>query len=136
MIYLVVMYTLFLSWAAFWIYRKIRARAGRRDWPKTEATIETSAREVVASHRGVEVTLPVFGFSYKVGGDRFGGRFALLPYTTDPPESILQTMIGRKISVLYDPKSPGAWIVPDDMMEGCKVEQKLDPRLMDYSPRD
>lgn len=120
-----------------WLLKKFRANKARREWKPVEATIESSGREVVATERGVTIELPVFAFSYVVGDDRFGGRFALLPYITDPGESILANMIGRQLSILYDPDAPSNWLIPDDMIEGCKVEQTADPRVgIDLSPKD
>ena len=81
--------------------------------------------------------MPVFAFSYEIAGERYGGRFALEPYITDPGPSILTSMIGRKVPVLYDPLAPANWLVADKMIEGCKVEQSGDPQLsMDLSPKD
>ena len=116
----------------WWIWQKLRLRKAA-DWPTTEATIESGAIEVVARNRYTTVELPVFSFSYSVGTEYFGGRFALLPYITDPGDSIIQRMIGRKLRVRYDPKHRDVWFIPDELIEGCKVEQKVGPHL--FAPR-
>ncbi|HKN17089.1 MAG TPA: DUF3592 domain-containing protein [Candidatus Sulfotelmatobacter sp.] len=113
----------------------IRATKAKR-WPTSEATIESGGVEVVARNRHGKVELPVFAFSYRVGTGYYGGRFALLPYITDPDESIIGRMIGRKVQVRYDPKDAAVWFIPDELIEGCKVEQKISQNFVNYPPRD
>lgn len=81
---------------AWWIYQALK-RSKARHWPPTDATIESGDFELVARSRYGEVRLPVFAFSYEVAGAYFGGRFALLPYMTDPDESLFSRMAGRKL---------------------------------------
>jgi hypothetical protein len=38
-------------------------------------------------------------------------------------------MIGRKLQVRYDPARPDVWFIPDALIGGCKIEQKLAPHL-------
>lgn len=118
-----------------WLWRRARAK-NARVWPTADATIESGALEVVANVRGTKVELPVFAFSYRVGEHYFGGRFALLPYITDPGPSILERMIGRKLQVRYDPQRAENWFISDELIEGCKVEQKLSPDLLNFKPAD
>jgi uncharacterized protein DUF3592 len=117
----------------FWKRTQVRKTAG---WPIVEATIETGDFEVVARTRGAAVRLPVLAFSYEISGERYSGRFALLPYITDPGASIVARMTGRKLPVRYDPEHPEKWYIPDKLMEGCKVEQKMDPHFLDLYPSD
>jgi hypothetical protein len=128
-----VVFFLVLGSFVWWIRSQVLAKKARR-WPTTEATIESSSMEVMARERGVKVTLPVFAFSYCVDDEFYGGKFALLPYTTDPGESILTRMIGRKLMIHYDPKKPSTWFIPDELVEGCQVEQKIGAHLVDHSP--
>jgi hypothetical protein len=120
-----------LSW---WIYQTIK-RSKARHWPLTEATIESGSVEVVARSRYGVVRLPVFAFSYEVAGTYFGGRFALLPYITDPDESLFSRMTGRKLQVHYNPGRFEEWYLPDKIIEGCKIEQKIGPHLNSYYPQ-
>jgi hypothetical protein len=118
-----------------WLWRRRRAQQAKQ-WPISEATIESGAVEVVASARNMKVELPVFAVSYRVGQDYYSGHFALLPYITDPGESLIGRMIGRKLQVRYDPKDAAVWFIPDDLIEGCKVEQKISRNLVNYPPPD
>ena len=133
----IVSFLVLLSFAAslgWWIYsQRVAKRA--KNWPTAEATIESSSMEVMARSRGVNVTLPVFAFSYRTGDEYYSGRFALLPYITDPGESILTRMIGRKFMVHYNPQKPSAWFIADKLIEGCQVEQKIGAHFMDFSPQ-
>jgi hypothetical protein len=84
----------------------------------------------------MEIKLPVFAFSYQVFGEYHSGRFALMPYTTEPDESFTSRMIGRKLQLRYDPAHPEQWFIPDELIEGCKVEQKLGRVLTTFCPKD
>jgi hypothetical protein len=117
------------------LWRRRRARQAKR-WPTSEATIQSGGVEIVARNRYGNVELPVFGFSYQVGTVYYGGRFALLPYIADPGESLIGRMIGRKMQVRYDPKDAAVWFIPDELIEGCKVEQKISRNLVNYPPRN
>jgi hypothetical protein len=123
--------TLLVGW---WIYQAIK-RSGARHWPLTEATIESGSIEVVTRSRYGEMKLPVFAFSYKIEGAFYSGRFALLPYITDPDESLFARMAGRKLQVHYNPQCLEEWYLPDEIIEGCKIEQKIGPHLKSYYPR-
>ena len=123
---------LFIAW---WRWQQIRVEKARQ-WPKTEATIESGELEVLASNRFESVRLPVFAFSYKVDGEYHSGRFALTPYSVSYDESIIVQMIGRKLTVCYNPADPEKWLIPDDAIEGYKVEQRMGPHLLGYYPRN
>jgi hypothetical protein len=114
-----------------------RGRAAKaKQWPTSEATIESGAVEVVARTRYGKVELPVFAFSYRVGAGYYSGHFALLPYITDPGELLIRRMVGRKVQVRYDPGDAAVWFIPDELIEGCKVEQKISRNLVNYPPID
>jgi Protein of unknown function (DUF3592) len=117
----------FLSW------RKRVAAEEALQWPQTEATVESGAIETVGSTGHNTVALPTFRFSYKVAGEYYAGRFSLRPVESDPPESLLLRMVHRKLQVHYDPGRPEVWFLHDKMIEGCKVEQKMNPEV-GYAP--
>jgi hypothetical protein len=106
-------------------------------WPSVEGTIESGKLEQVAGSGNYKVILPVFAFSYSVEGEYYSGRFALLPYITDPfvtDSSFIEHMISRKVTVNHDPLKPDVWFIADKLIEGCKVEQKFTGDWIDYSP--
>lgn len=91
----------------WWVWR-LRGVKAAKTWPRTEATIESAAPEVVESNfQGMPVKL--FAFSYKVNGEYYSGRFALMPYISDPPgENLCPRMRGRNwksATIPSDPKS-------------------------------
>jgi hypothetical protein len=101
-------------------------------WPIAEATIESGAMEQATDTRAV---LPMFAFSYQIGGQYYSGRFGLMPTNTDS-QALIDTMIGRKLPVRYDPLRPEVWFIANERIEGCKVEQKLGPHLVGLYPKD
>jgi hypothetical protein len=117
-----------------WWWKKQREIDGARQWPQTEATIESATIETYAGSRSGTVELPTFGFSYGVAGQYYSGRFSLMPYD-DPRESLLVRMAGRKLLVHYDPEHPEIWFISDAIIEGCKVQQKMGPRLVALYPK-
>jgi hypothetical protein len=121
-----------LGW---WYWQKKRVDAARK-WPPAEATIESGTLEVYSAGRGAKVTLPTFSFSYAVNGDYYSGRFALMPYLTDPAPGITERLIGAKLEITYDPSHPDVWFIPTEYIEGCKVEQKLGPHFTGFYPKD
>lgn len=123
---------LLLVW---WRWRLAKVEKAKQ-WPTTEATIQTGALEVVASTEFNTIRLPAFAFSYRVQGEYYSGRFALMPYAVEYDESLINRMIGRKLVVRYDPAQPEQWLIPDKMMDGYRVEQKMGPHLLDLYPRD
>ena len=114
----------------WWIYQGRRVDQAKQ-WPQTDAIIESSSIE----HVEKAADLPVFAFSYKVGEEYYSGRFALLPYSADPGESILTKLIGRTIRLRYDPRRPSVWFIDEDMIEGCKVKQKIGVYVKNLSPK-
>ena len=119
--------------AWLWSFKRVRGTAG---WPLTEGTIESAAPEIVTTYGRPNVRLPTFAFSYKVAGEYYSGRFSLMPYITDPDDGLTSRMIGRKLAVKYDPRRPEVWFIPEKLIEGCKVEQKMSHSLIGLQPRD
>jgi hypothetical protein len=116
-----------------WLWRRSRIGASAA-WPIVEGIVESGAMEPVANGQGVNIELPVFSFSYRVGSGYYGGRFALLPYNTDPGPTVVQRMIGRKLQIRVDPQKPETWFIADDLIEGCRVEQNLSRHLSHAKP--
>lgn len=121
--------------ATAWFWRRNQAKKAMH-WPLAEGIIESGAIEAVAHSKYGTIELPVFAFSYRVGTERFGGRFALRPYITDPGASVTERLIGRKLAVHYDPRNVQRWFIPDEFIEGCRVEQALSPDFVNYPPRN
>jgi len=119
----------------WWIWQRKQVQA-TETWPATEATVESGGLEVVAASTRARVELPTFAFSYAVAGEYDSGRFSLMPSITDPPPNITSTLVGRKLPVRYNPAHPEIWYLPDELIEGCKVEQKMGPHLIGFYPQD
>jgi hypothetical protein len=46
-------------------------------------------------------------------------------------------MIGRTLQLRYDPHHPEVWFIPDDLIDGCQVQEKIGSHLIhSYYPRD
>jgi hypothetical protein len=118
---------------ALWWWRKKREVDEARRWPQKEATVETAALEPATEGRYGR--FPTFGFSYEVAGESYSGRFSLVRPRTVPRESLLRQLVGHKLHVHYDPQRPEVWFIPDELIEGCKVEQKMGPHLIALYPR-
>ena len=116
----------------WWQFRRLRTA---RTWPTTEATIQSGEMEVVMADRGMRAKLPVFAFSYKVGGEYYSGRFSIA-YCADN-DALIKEMNNRKFQVHYNPVKPSVFFVPDDLVSSyLKVEQKLGPHFTHLYPRD
>jgi hypothetical protein len=125
-------FPILVIWFCWKLYQKHKAKT----WPATEATIQSGDLEVVNTARGMPIQLPAFAFTYLVNGERYSGRFALKPYISEPPAGFIDRMIGRKLQVLYNPAKPEQWYLPEDLLEGCKIEQKMGPHLVSLYPKD
>ncbi|MFZ0922159.1 MAG: DUF3592 domain-containing protein [Candidatus Acidiferrales bacterium] len=114
------------AWIVSW-RRESKLLQKTRDWPTTEATVESGALEST-QESGKEI-LPTFAINYQVAGEYYGGRFCLIPEKRFPGAEFIQTlmkgMIGRKLLVRYDPKRPQVWFLPDESIDGCKVGQRV-----------
>jgi Protein of unknown function (DUF3592) len=127
---------------AAWVVsvRRLRKLAEKaREWPAAEASIQSGGLE--GTKTSGRVVLPTFGFSYQVSGKYYGGYFSLRhmdsPLDEADKEALIGRMIGRRIMLRYDPRKPDVWFIPEESIEGCKVEQKLGSHaIFDYSPKD
>lgn len=119
-----------------WEWRKQRRTVGAASsWPLTEATIESGAIEIVNGTGKQPIRLPVFAFSYHVADDYYAGRFSL-SYLNIDADDLIQRLTGRKIQIRCDPHSPDIWFIPDEQIEGCKVEQKMGPHMIKLYPSE
>jgi hypothetical protein len=121
------------------IYRQARVAKKTGGWLPVEGTIESGTLEATAETN--KVVLPTFAFSYQVAGEYYAGRFALMPEKLFPSKDLIQStidrMIGRKLLLRYDPSHPELWFIPDELIDGCRVEQKIGSQAVHrYYPRD
>jgi hypothetical protein len=115
----------------WWWRKQERIVETAREWPVTEAIVQSGSLESATEGR---VVLPAFAFAYHVGEEYYSGRFSLASYSRDP-ETIIQQMVGRKLQIHYDPSRPEIWFIADERIEGCKVEQKIGPHVIAHYPR-
>lgn len=115
-----------------WQFRRVQ---NARGWPSTEGTVEFGNVEVASTTLRGLVKVPVFAFSYKVNEVYYSGRFTLVP-NTEPGESLIKRMIDRKLTIQYDPRQPSLYLIPDTLIEGCEVKQKMDPHLIRIYPAE
>ena len=102
-----------------WIVRNAIHESQARNWLSTEATIQSAGIETIGTGRYSE-ELPCFAFSYVVGGEYYSGRFALSA-KDDHADALIKEMVDRKLIVLYNPKRPSSYFIPNDEMEGYEV---------------
>jgi hypothetical protein len=124
-----------IAWVISWYrQRKLAQQAGQ--WVPVEGTIESGALE--GSHESGRVVLPTFAFSYQVSKESYSGTFSLRASISKAlAESMIDRMIGRKLFLRCDPNHPEMWFIPDEFIDGYKVEQKIgSPPIHDYSPND
>jgi hypothetical protein len=105
-----------------------------RLWPTVEATIRSGSLEIVRHLRFHDIQLPVFEFSYSVDQKAYVERFALSPHT-EPADSLIARLVGRKIPVQYDPQNPARYFIPGNTLEGCRIEQRIGS-LVRFYPRN
>jgi hypothetical protein len=114
-----------------------------REWLPTEATVNSGALESMQETN--KAVLPTFAFSYQVSGEYYSGKFALMPKKAFFPsqarktmiESMIEGMIGRKLLLRYNPRQPDAWFIPEERIDGYKVEQRIGSHMIhSYYPRD
>lgn len=119
--------------AMIWLWRKQRQDVeATLDWPLTEATIESGRVEGTAESRAI---LPTFAFSYQVAGQYYSGRFGLVP-SGIAAEALIDGITGRKVQIRYNSSRPEIWYMPNEHIEGCRVEQKLGPHVIGLYPKD
>ncbi|HEX3680902.1 MAG TPA: hypothetical protein VHU83_00065, partial [Bryobacteraceae bacterium] len=118
------------------LYRQRQLLKEAEQWLPVEARIESGPLE--GTHESGKILLPTFAFSYQVSGEYYSGRFSLMPKafpTTEILESIIDRMSGRKLLVRYQPAHPEVWFIPDEFIDGLKVEQKIGSHVIhDYYP--
>lgn len=118
------------------LYRQRQLLEQAEQWLPVESRIESGALE--GTHESGKILLPTFAFSYQVSGEYYSGRFSLMPKafpTTEILESIIDQMSGRKLLVRYQPAHPEVWFIPDEFIDGLKVEQKIGSHVIhDYYP--
>jgi hypothetical protein len=118
------------------LYRQRQLLEQAEQWLPVEARIESGALE--GTHESGKILLPTFAFSCQVSGEYYSGRFSLMPKafpTTEILESIIDRMSGRKLLVRYQPAHPEVWFIPDEFIDGLKVEQKIGSHVIhDYYP--
>jgi Protein of unknown function (DUF3592) len=114
--------------------RKLVQRAGQ--WLPVEGKIESGALE--GTHESGKVVVPTFAFSYQVSEQYYSGHFSLRANLSKVlAESMIDQMIGRKLLLRYDPDHPEVWFIPDELINGYEVEQKISSHAIhDYSPND
>ncbi|HET7442796.1 MAG TPA: hypothetical protein VFJ47_15955 [Terriglobales bacterium] len=118
------------------LYRQRKLAREACEWTPVEAIIESGALE--AMRESGKIVFPTFAFSYRVSDQYYSGRFSLRAnISTARANMLIAQMLGRKILVRYDPGRPQRWFIPDELIEGYKVEQKLGSHVIhDYSPAD
>lgn len=116
----------------WWLLQFRRVEDAKR-WPSTEATIQSGDEEVASTPGRGLLMIPSFAFSYKVNEQYYSGNFTLVP-NTEPSESLIKRMIDRKLRIQYDPRQPSSYFIPNAIIEGCEVKQKMDPHLIRIYP--
>lgn len=106
-----------------------------RTWPKTSATIDSAKMEIMELDAKTDIVLPCFAFSYVASGENHSGRFSLFTDGQEEGESMARKMIRRTIEIQYNPRRPSIWYIPEKMIDGYEVEQKMFPRRTLY-PKD
>ncbi|HUD13478.1 MAG TPA: hypothetical protein VMQ56_07465 [Terracidiphilus sp.] len=106
-----------------------------RTWPKTSATIDSAKMEIMELDAKTDIVLPCFAFSYVASGENHSGRFSLFTDEQEEGESMARKMIRRTIEIQYNPRRPSIWYIPEKMIDGYEVEQKMFPRRTLY-PKD
>jgi hypothetical protein len=95
-----------------------------KSWPAVEGTVNSGGLEIVRHVQFHDIQMPVFELSYVVDQTPYTDRFGL-SMPKEPPDSLISKMIGRRITVQYDPKNPASCFIPGVTIEGCRIEQKI-----------
>jgi hypothetical protein len=91
--------------------------------------------EIMELDAKTDIVLPCFAFSYVASGENHSGRFSLFTDGQEEGESMARKMIRRTIEIQYNPRRPSIWYIPEKMIDGYEVEQKMFPRRTLY-PKD
>lgn len=132
---LIIFFIVVLGIPAALIYaymRKVKRVERARNWPSTEATIQSAAIETFPAGR-YTVDLPAFSFSYTVGGEYHSGRFALRA-SDNVAEDLVKNLANQKLAIHYDPQHPDVHFIASDMIGGCEVLQKLSDMPFSLNP--
>lgn len=113
--------------------RRLNEVKKTKSWPAVEATVQSARVEAVRHMRFGEIQLPVFELSYLVREKPYAERFAL-SMCSEPIDTVMTKMVGRKVTVHYDPANPGACFVLGETIEGCRIEQTIGS-LIRFYPR-
>jgi len=111
--------------------RRLNEVKKTKSWPAVEATVRSAKVEAVRHMRFGDIQLPVFELSYVVREKPYAERFAL-SMCSEPVDEVMNKMVGRKISVQYDPQNPGICFLPREKIEGCKIEQTMGSSIRFY----
>jgi hypothetical protein len=126
-----------IAWLISWQRQRRRVEEAA-EWPSVEARIESGALEATLETN--KVRMPTFAFSYEVSGNYYSGRFSLMPKgfpSEADTEPIIERMKGRKLELRYDPNHPEVWRIPNEFIDGYKVEQKIGMHVVhSLYPRD
>jgi hypothetical protein len=91
-----------------------------RAWPTAEAVVQSSDMEPVGKRRGSPLMQPCFAFSFEISGNYYSGRFSL-EANDDQSTTLLREMIGRKVTVHYNPANPQDFVLREVLTEGCTM---------------
>jgi hypothetical protein len=111
---------------------RLNAVKKTKSWAAAEGTVRSGSVDVVRHLRFGDIQLPVFELSYVVGEKAYSERFALSMFS-EPVDSLMSRMVGRKITVQYDPANPGICYLPGEKIEGCRIEQNLGDQVRFYA---
>ena len=95
------------------------------NWPTTIATIQqVEVQEFAGDSKADEAqSYPRFRFSYVVNDEYYSGIFGLAA-----ADRLLREMSGRNFTVSYKPAQSSEFYIPDEIMDGYEVLQKLSSR--------
>ena len=125
-----------VAFSASIVYKNVSSLSAvkkTRSWPVVEATVRSGNLETVRHLRFGDIRLPVFELSYVVADKAYSERFAL-SMSSEPVDSLISKIVGREVSVQYDPANPGICYLPGEKMEGCRIEQPIGS-LVQFYPR-
>jgi len=124
------------AFATMFLSKEFRRQNGvkkTKSWPVAEATVLSGSVEAVRHLRFGEIYLPVFDLTYVVRQKSYSDRFAL-SMCSEPVDALMNKMVGRRMSVQYDPENPGTCYIPADKVEGCRIEQNIGSQVK-FHPR-
>jgi hypothetical protein len=116
---------IFDVWAAFLllgfarpIWRWFRRRRAET-WPSTQGRVESTAikeRQLFRS-RTSSSSIASFKYSYEVGGNKYAGTFEKQFGTNEESEDFLRDLIGKDVTVQYNPERPSRSFVLDSAIK-------------------